>query len=116
VSPRVDLTCPLCGTAIARGREPRSGEACPGCGATVAGGGGDPVAGVEKALEQLGHEGRSARDLVTALFSIAPNDPYASLVGITSDERDGFYGWWVLVREDEGDVLDALTEGRPPPG
>lgn len=105
----IRLTCPLCGTLIADDREPEIGERCPGCRGVVLGGGDDPVSGVAAALEQEGREEElPIAPIAQALFALAAPDPRAALVAITSDERDGFYRWWVVLRDDEGDVLGSL--------
>ncbi len=106
----IRLVCPLCSTTIADGREPEVGEACPGCSAIVLGGGNDPISGVAAALDQNGDVELPVDEVARALFALAAPDPRARLAGITSDERDGFYRWWVLVRNDEGDVLESLLD------
>ena len=91
----VRLTCPFCATTITDGDAPRAGE-CPGCAAPFAGDGSSVHEAVERALLAWG----SAEDvaLVAAeLFRAEPDDPQAQRV-ITSDEREGFYHWWVFRR------------------
>jgi hypothetical protein len=104
----VRLVCPLCRTEVVRDAEPEPGT-CPGCGALVRGGGDDPLAGVGLALAQLGGDPDDAPALASALFAIPPGDPRADVLAVTSDEREGFYRWWVVVREeDDAAALAAL--------
>jgi hypothetical protein len=48
--------------------------------------------------------------LVRALFALAPEDPRARRAGITSDRREGFYRWWVFVREDPDGAAATFVE------
>ena len=108
----VRLVCPLCGTVVADGAEPRSGI-CPGCGARYAGGGETPPAAVAAALAEWGLPEGDADALARGLFADDPPPAPAPAVAITSDRRDGFYLWWVFARGDLQDALDqALSEGR----
>lgn len=106
----IRLVCPLCSTTIVEEREPEVGEKCPGCTAVVLGGGSDPISGVAEALDQNGDVELPVGEVAEALFALESTDPKATLAGITSDERDGFYRWWVLVRNDKGDVLESLLD------
>lgn len=106
----IRLICPLCSVTIVDGREPEVGEKCPECTAVVLGGGNDPISGVAEALDQNGDIGLPVAEVAEALFGLSAPDPMAKLAGVTSDERDGFYKWWVLVRNDEGDVLQSLLD------
>lgn len=91
-----------------RDAEPEPGT-CPGCGALVRGGGDDPIEGVALALAQLGGDPDDAPVLARALFAIPSRDSRAESLAVTSDERAGFYRWWVFVRaEDEPAALAAL--------
>lgn len=103
------LVCPLCGVTVVEGVEAMPGE-CPGCGALYAGGGPSPPAALTSALAHWGVEGLSPDALAAALFSADPPAAPAPGAAITSDERDGFYAWWVFVRGDPADVL-ARAEG-----
>jgi len=48
--------------------------------------------------------------VVRALFALAPEDPRARRAGITSDRREGFYRWWVFVREDPDGAAATFAE------
>jgi hypothetical protein len=96
--PAVRLVCPLCGTVVADGGEPSPGR-CPGCGAHYAGGGASAPEGVSRALEAWSVDA-DAEEVARRLFSEAPAPPPAPAAAITSDARDGFYLWWVFVRDD----------------
>jgi len=102
------LVCPLCGTVVADGVEPVPGT-CPGCGAVFAGGGETPPAGVARALERWGAEGLSPDALALRLFELEPSPAPAPAAAITSDRRDGFYLWWVFVRESGSDPATVLA-------
>jgi hypothetical protein len=83
---------------------------CPGCGARWAGGGDTPAAAVEAALGALDVTGIDPDALVRALFSLAPEDPRARRANITSDRREGFYRWWLFVREDPDGAAATLAD------
>lgn len=105
------LICPLCGTAVADGAEPAPGL-CGGCGAAYAGGGESPPAAVALAAEHWGVEGVGAEGLARRLFEVEPPAAPEPAAAITSDQRDGFYLWWVFVRPGgvgAGDVLRGLA-------
>jgi hypothetical protein len=107
------LVCPLCGAVVADGAEPASG-ACPSCGAAVAGGGESPQEGVHLALERWALADLPAEALAQRLFETEPAAAPAPAAAITSDERAGFYRWWVFVREGGGSrrtVLEDLLAG-----
>ena len=107
----VRLVCPLCGTVVVDGPEPRAGV-CPGCGARFAGGAETPPAAVAAALAEWGLAGRDADVIARRLFEVDPPAAPAPAVAITSDRRDGFYLWWVFARGDPGGALDrAVGEG-----
>ena len=105
----VRLVCPLCGTLVVDGEEPRAGR-CPGCGARFAGGGDDPPGATALALEDFGAPALPADALARRLFELAPGDPLARRAAITSDRRDGFYRWWVFVRDEDGGAESLLAE------
>ena len=94
----VRLACPLCGTLVADGAEPEPG-ACAGCGARYAGGGESPPQALSRALSHWGVEGLDAAALARRLFEADPPPAPAPAAAITSDRRDGFYLWWVFVRD-----------------
>jgi hypothetical protein len=108
----VRLVCPLCGTVVVDAGEPAPG-ACPGCGALYAGGGEGPPAGVAAALAHWGVDGIPADALALALFEAEPPPAPAPGAAITSDERDGFYLWWVFVRPAGRCVGEVLQELLP---
>ena len=91
----VRLECPLCRTVVTDGPEPVPGS-CPGCGATFAGAGESPPAAVAAFLAAVGEEGLSADGIARGLFEIDPDGDLGRLVAVTSDERTGFYLWWVF--------------------
>ncbi len=94
----VRLTCPLCGAAVADGPEPAPGT-CPACGAAYAGGGTSPPAAASAALAEWGIEGLDPEAVARRLFEAEPGPPPGPAAAITSDSRDGFYLWWVFVRD-----------------
>ena len=53
-------------------------------------------------------------ELALALFALAPDDPRAARANLTSDRRDGFYRWWLFVREDPDGAAAALAEVLAP--
>ena len=93
---------------VVDGPEPEPGN-CPGCRARYAGGADSPPDTVARALEQLGVNGLAAEELARGLFALDPDDPLALQVAITSDRRDGFYRWWLFVREDGESAADLLS-------
>jgi hypothetical protein len=95
----VRLVCPLCGAVVADGADASPG-ACPGCGARYAGGGANPPAAVATALASWGIAGLDPDALARRLFEADPPAAPAPAAAITSDSRDGFYLWWVFVRDD----------------
>ncbi len=105
----VRLVCPLCGAAVADGAEPEPGS-CPGCGAAFAGGGASPPEGVEAALRAWGIEGVEPQALAARLFASDPPAAPAPAAAITSDSRDGFYLWWLFVRDGGRERADVLLE------
>jgi hypothetical protein len=94
----VRLVCPLCGAVAYDGPEPSPGR-CPGCGARFEGGAESAAGAVAAALTALGADGLDADALATALFELDPDGDLARLAAVTSDRRQGFYRWWVFVRE-----------------
>jgi hypothetical protein len=102
----VRLVCPLCGAVVTDGPEPTPGR-CPGCAARFEGGSESAPAAVAAALAALGASGLPAEAVARRLFELDPEGELASRAAITSDRRDGFYRWWVFVRE-EGEGAPAL--------
>ena len=97
----VRLDCPLCGAVVSDAPAPPSPGACPGCGARFDGGGERPQDAAGAAMSALGLEG-DADGLARALFA---EDLVDRGVAVTSDRRDGFYGWWVFVAPgSEGEI------------
>ena len=82
---------------------------CPGCGARWAGGGDTPAAAAATALAALGARELDPEAVVRALFALPADDPRARRAGITSDRREGFYRWWLFVREDPDGAAAALA-------
>jgi hypothetical protein len=105
----VRLACPLCGTVVADGAEPAPG-ACPGCGALYAGAGTSPPDAVARVLAWWGSAGTDPEALARRLFEVDPAPAPAPAAAIASDSRDGFYLWWVFVR-DEGLGPAAVLRG-----
>jgi hypothetical protein len=103
----VRLTCPLCGATVVDGREPEPG-ACPRCGADFAGGGPSPPAAAAAALAAWGVEGIDPDALARRLFEAGPAAAPAPAAAITSDSRDGFYLWWVFVRDGGRERAEVL--------
>jgi hypothetical protein len=96
----VRLVCPLCGAVAVDGPEPAPGR-CPDCGARFEGGGESAEGAVAAALGPLGADGLDPDALARALFELDPDGDLARLAAITSDRRQGFYRWWVFVRDGE---------------
>jgi hypothetical protein len=105
----VRLICPLCGATVVDGPEPAPGS-CPACGSAYAGGGAGPPEAVAAALEAWGVAGLDADDLARRLFAADPAPAPAPAAAITSDRRDGFYLWWVFVRDGGRPRADVLAE------
>lgn len=108
----VRLTCPLCGGTVVDGPEPAPGS-CPACGSAYAGGRASPPEAVAAALDAWGVGGLDAGALARRLFSVEPAPAPAPAAAITSDRRDGFYLWWVFVR-DGGRRREDVLENLPP--
>lgn len=102
------LVCPLCGADATAGAEPRDGS-CAGCGAAIAGGGASAPEGVEMALTAWGAD-LPAGEVARALFTREPAEAPLPTAAITSDRREGFYLWWVVVRPGPGGVAQTLRE------
>lgn len=89
----VRLDCPLCGAVVSDAPEPPPPGACPGCGARFLGGGERPQDAAAATMTALGIDG-DPDVLARALFA---EDLVDRGVAVTSDRRDGFYGWWIFV-------------------
>lgn len=100
----VRLDCPLCGVVVSDASQPPAPGRCPGCGARFAGGGERPRDAAEAALVMCRMVG-DPDALAHALFA---EDLAGHGLAITSDRRDGFYGWWVFV----ADGADGELAGR----
>lgn len=107
------LACPLCGTIVADGVEPAPGT-CPGCGARYAGGGATPPEAVALALASWGvaDPDPDPHLLARRLFAADPPPAPEPAAAITSDSREGFYLWWIFVR-DGGRGPEAVLAGAP---
>jgi hypothetical protein len=92
---------------VSEGDPPTPGD-CPGCGARYVGGTERPQGAAQAALAAFGIAG-DPETLTRALFDIGPE----SGVAVTSDRRDGFYGWWVFVSDDATTRLATLAFERP---
>lgn len=101
----IRLDCPLCGAVASDGPRPPQPGRCPGCGARFAGGGERPQDAAAAALDALGVDG-DPDVLARALFAADLADRG---VAVTSDRRDGFYGWWVFVADGADGVVRDLA-------
>jgi hypothetical protein len=91
---------------VSDGPEPTPGR-CPGCAARFEGGAESATAAVAAALAALGAADLSAEAVARRLFELDPEGDLAREAAITSDRRDGFYRWWVFLREG-GEAAPAL--------
>lgn len=109
------LACPLCGAVVADGVDHIAPGTCPGCGARYEGGEASAADAVRTAVAALAGDQLDPAAVTDAVFRLAPADSQACGVAITSDERDGFYCWWLFVRPggsgDAPAVLAALLRG-----
>ncbi len=96
MSTAVRLVCPFCRTTVVEGAEPAAGR-CPGCDATLDGGAESAPLAVRALLEAIGARDVDADRIARDVFRMDPADP-ATPITVASDERDGFYRWWVFVR------------------
>ena len=101
MSPRLD--CPLCGAVVADGVPDITPGTCPGCGARYEGGEGAAGDAVQVALTALGAGDLDPAQVTDAVFRLSPEESAHRGVAITSDARDGFYLWWLFVRQSDGD-------------
>jgi hypothetical protein len=93
---------------VSDGPEPTPGR-CPGCAARFEGGAESATGAVAAALAALGASDLPAEAVARRLFELDPEGELARQAAITSDRRDGFYRWWVFLRED-GEPLPALLD------
>ena len=87
---------------------PLPGE-CPGCAARYDGGAESPVATSRVLLERWAVAG-DPEMLVHGLFA---DDTSDRGLAITSDRREGFYGWWIFVAAtpQAAELLESLAAG-----
>lgn len=95
----VRLLCPLCGHVVVDGPDPVPGV-CAGCGARFEGNAETSHGAVEALLSATSQTDIDADALTRALFDLDPASDLARNVAIASDERQGFYNWWVFFRTD----------------
>jgi hypothetical protein len=105
----ITLDCPLCGATVADGLTRLDPGRCPGCAARYEGDGEGPLEGVAAALAALGAADLDTREVAEALFALDPALGEANAAGVASDSREGFYRWWVFVRDDAVPAREALT-------
>lgn len=103
----VRLDCPLCRATVADGVEPHPGT-CPGCGARVEGGAETSQGAVEALIVAADLDGVDPAALTRALFGLDESSPLGRRMAITSDQRDGFYRWWVFIRTGDDDIGTLL--------
>ncbi len=104
------LDCPLCGATVAEGVEEITPGACPSCGAGYEGGNASAPDAVRTALMGFGAGSLDPVAVTDAVFRLTPADARERGVAITSDERDGFYRWWLFVRSgDDGGPAAVLA-------
>lgn len=96
----VRLLCPLCGHVVVDGPDPAPGV-CAGCGARFEGNAETSLGAVEALLAATSQTDIDAAALTRALFDLDVRSDLARSVAIASDERQGFYNWWVFFRDDE---------------
>ena len=108
----VRLDCPFCATVVAVD-EAAVELSCRDCGARGIGGTETPLAAVSAAAEALGGDPGRVSQFAAGLFSIGPDHPLSREIAITSDHREGFYRWWVVVAAgaDSGRIMKALAAG-----
>ena len=98
----VRLECPLCGAVVADGVPDVSPGTCTGCGARYEGGEGAAGDAVRAALAALGAADLDPAQVTDAVFRLSPEESGDRGVAITSDAREGFYLWWLFVRQSDG--------------
>ena len=110
-SSQVRLVCPLCTEQVSAGAPPEPGH-CPHCHARFEGDGESAPEAVALALEAFGLEDMAAGDVATALFTVTPQRAREIGFSIASDERDGFYRWWVFLRDgaDPRETVSRLSD------
>lgn len=110
-SSAVRLVCPLCSEQVTDGSPPAPGR-CPSCGARVEGDAESAPEAVANTLGVLKIDEPSADELALALFTVTPARAREIGITIASDEREGFYRWWVFLREgaDPRDTISRLID------
>lgn len=101
------LVCPVCRTVITDGSDPEPGE-CHGCRSSYAGDGDSAPAAVAEALAEWGFSDLDPGAVTAALFALPPGSGPTTRAAVVSDEREGFYRWWVFAPAgDEGRTVLA---------
>ena len=103
------LVCPLCGAVVADGDGARPGR-LPGLWRGLRRRRRSPPEAAGAALRAWGIDGRGPAALARRLFEADPPPAPAPAAAITSDSRDGFYLWWVFVRDGGRDRADVLRD------
>lgn len=105
------LVCPVCRTVVADGTEPEAGE-CGGCGSRYAGDADSPPEAVAAALVAWDLADLDETALTAALFALPPGSGSTARAAVVSDEREGFYRWWLFAPPGEAAraVLTALAD------
>src|SRR5262249_60141574 len=96
------------------GAEPRRGRG-PGWGARYGGDADGPEEAVAAFLAEIRAGDLDAEPLSRALFALREDDSRARRMAITSDQRDGYYRWWVFVRAEESGPAAGLAEALSAP-
>lgn len=92
----IRLVCPMCQSTVVEAADDVLPGVCPGCGAEFAGDAQTPGDAVRAAVDRWGLD-NDVDTLTAELFSADAVGEETSLA-IASDERDGFYRWWVFRR------------------
>ena len=105
------LDCPLCGAKFTIDLAAVEAS-CPSCRASAIGGTNSPLEAAAAVGQALGIGSGQIDDVAATLFSIDPEHPLSDTIAITSDQRDGFYRWWVVIAANADPV--ALRESLAP--
>lgn len=106
--------CPFCATVVADGRPPVPGT-CPDCQARFVGDADSASGAVDDGLSALGVDDLGPADVVNALFVVPPDRCRELGVAIVSDDRQGFYRWWLFIargRRARDRLDDLVAESR----
>lgn len=99
------------------GEDPAPGT-CSGCDSRFAGDAESAPAAVRAALEAWSLEGVDPDSLTAALFVLPPGSGAQRQIAVVSDEREGFYRWWLFapLADDAAHaaIADVLAELEPP--